>query len=116
MSKPTTMKQPPINMPPITDAVMEAVEQVEPVSDAAVEDVVKLPTTTELQFGIIEIPFGPLPGYVKRRVDLGRMSQKQSLTLASITSGLQFKEATLIDGTRVRSELHAIKWVLENLG
>ena len=63
----------------------------------------------------IELPMGPPSGYVRRRVDLGRMTAKQAEALSELTSGLQHKEAKLLDGAKVRTELHAIKWLLENL-
>jgi hypothetical protein len=109
MGKPTTFNK----MPPITDAVVEIVEAKKGVE--AVEVPARITDSTGLKFGSIEIPLGPLPGYIKRRVDIGRMSREQSERLGEITSGLQFSEATLKNGTRVKSELHAIRWVLENL-
>lgn len=110
MGKSTTMKPPINNMPPITDG--PPIAEVKPVVVEVSQD---LSNPVELKLTLIELPLGPLPGYVKRRVDLGRMTLRQSQTLASITSGLQFQEAKLADGTMVRSELHAIKWVLEKL-
>ena len=63
----------------------------------------------------IEVTLGPLPGYVSRRVDVYRMSVLQSETLAAILSGLQFNKATLLNGTPVKSPMHAIQWMLENV-
>jgi len=106
MGKPTTFNK----MPPITDAVVEIVE-----AKKGVEAVEVPARSTELKFGSIEIPLGPLPGNVRRRVEAKYLSLEQREKLASITSGLQFAEAKLKNGTQVRSESHAIRWVLENL-
>lgn len=63
----------------------------------------------------IIVPTGPPPGYIVRRVDIHRMTVKQSEMLASIASGLQFNHAKLENGTVVRSGMHAIQWMLENV-
>jgi hypothetical protein len=109
MGKPANINRA-VQMPPITDAV-PVVE-----SKPEVVEVVEVQTpSVKLKLGTIEIPMGPLPGYIKRRVDIGRMSREQSERLGEITSGLQFKQAKLKNGTLVRSELHAVRWLLENL-
>jgi hypothetical protein len=64
---------------------------------------------------VIRVPMGPVPGYVTRRVDIHRMSSLQSETLAKILSGLQFAKATLLNGTPVKSPMHAVLWMLENV-
>lgn len=103
----STMKK--TNLPPITDAIPE-------IKEAKVQPETKLEADpVKLQTGLIEVPLGPLPGYIVRRVDTNRMNSKQSEALAAITSGLEFKEARLIDGTFVKTEMHAIKWMLENV-
>jgi hypothetical protein len=110
MGKPANINR--VQMPPITDSV-PVVEIVE--AKKGVEAVAPDAPSVELKLGTIEIPLGPLPGYIKRRVDIGRMSREQSERLGEITSGLQFKQAKLKNGTLVRSELHAVRWLLENL-
>ena len=63
----------------------------------------------------ISVPKGPLPGYVKRRVDVGRMTRLQAESLASITTGLQFEQERLKDGSPIKTEIHAIRWMLEQV-
>jgi hypothetical protein len=109
MGKPANINR--VQMPPITDAVQGEKPPMQEVVEVAE---VQTPSV-ELKLGTIEIPLGPLPGYIKRRVDIGRMSREQSERLGEITSGLQFKQAKLKNGTLVRSELHAVRWLLENL-
>jgi len=108
MGKPANINR--VQMPPITDSVPVVESKPEVVEAAEVQT-----PSVELKLGSIEIPLGPLPGYIKRRVDIGRMSREQSERLGEITSGLQFKQAKLKNGTLVRSELHAVRWLLENL-
>ena len=108
MGKPANINR--VQMPPITDAV-PVVE-----SKPEVVEVVEVQTpSVKLKLGTIEIPMGPLPGYIKRRVDAKHLSREQSEKLGSIASGLQFAGAKLKNGTKVHSESHAIRWVLENL-
>lgn len=71
--------------------------------------------TTKVRYTTMEIPTGPLPGYLTDRIDVARMSHLQARALSAITSGLQFKQAKLKDGTKVTRGLHAIKWILERL-
>ena len=88
---------------PITDIKSEQSTKPEVQTKAAV-----------IELHNLQIPFGPLPGYIVRRVDIHRMSAIQSERLAKIVSGLQHEQAKLQNGTVVRNGMHAIQWMLEN--
>jgi hypothetical protein len=56
----------------------------------------------------------PPAGYVSRRVDV-TLSSEQALRLKSINYGLQAMEATLKNGTVVKTNGHVIAWILEQI-
>lgn len=60
-------------------------------------------------------PIGEVPGYMCRRVDLFGMSKEQQANLYRLLSGLVREGSVLRNGTVVKSPMHALKWMLENM-
>lgn len=60
-------------------------------------------------------PMGDVPGYMCRRVDLFGMSKEQQTNLYRLLSGLVREGAVLRNGTVIKSPMHALKWLLENM-
>lgn len=50
------------------------------------------------------------------RMDVRPLSKLQRVGLVELTSGLIEQKATLENGTEVKRQSHAIKWVLEQFG
>ncbi len=50
------------------------------------------------------------------RMDVRPLSKLQRVGLVELTSGLIEQKATLENGTEVKRQSHAIKWILEQFG
>ena len=65
---------------------------------------------------MIEVPvLEGLDGYASRRVQIDRMTSKQASRLKSIRFALEESGATLANGKPVKSAMHAVLWMLENM-
>ena len=64
---------------------------------------------------IVELPtVTPPAGYVSRRVD-ATLTGEQAIRLKSINYGLQARNATLKNGTIVKTNGHVLAWILEQV-
>lgn len=65
---------------------------------------------------IIEVPLAHISfGNLPRRVDLRKLSGRQSLALRQLEEALAANNARLADGSRINSPMNAIKWLLETI-
>ena len=64
----------------------------------------------------VEVPFiEGLDGYCSRRVDV-TLTSAQAEKLKGIAIGLEQREARLENGRIVKSQMHALQWMIESLG
>lgn len=65
---------------------------------------------------LIEVPLAQISfGYLPRRVDLRKLSGRQSQVLRQLEEALAAGGARLADGSRINSSMNAIKWLLETI-
>lgn len=53
--------------------------------------------------------------YLRRRIDVNRLTRHQALALKRLTLGLQLRGEQLNAGCEVRNASDAIRWILEQL-
>ncbi len=118
MSKPTTMKQTPSNLPPIADAppisaavIEKEIEEVASITGAVMEEVFKEPETVSAS---LVVPICATTAHKTRNINLF-LSTDQAAALVAVISGLQHQKARLKNGTIVTRGCHGIQWILENL-
>ena len=101
-----------MNMPPITDEKPKVTPKASRVVEPAAE-----PEAPKFRVKLLELklPIGELPGYVKNRVDVVKMSKLQREALAQLTTGLQHEGVKLKDGSNIKGVSHTVKWLLENI-
>jgi len=73
--------------------------------------------TVAVEKRIVEIPMIDLViGYATNRCDVYGMTTRQKTNLKKIQDGLQTENATLENGSKVRTPQDVVKWVLESVG
>ena len=103
-------------LPSMDEAPVSGVEQVRGYDMAAevqVAAAVAVPVMTEktLSIPLAQIPFGYLP----RRIDLRKLTSRQSQGLRQLQEALDSQGAKLANGSRIGNPSNAIKWLLESL-
>lgn len=65
---------------------------------------------------VIEVPLAQMSfGNLPRRVDLRKLSVRQSQALRQLEEALAANSARLADGSRINRPMNAIKWLLETI-
>lgn len=96
-------------LPTVDDA---AIEQQQTASE---QMVVKVEAVTvgsrQLSVPLANVPFGYLP----RRIDLRKLTSRQSQALRQLQEALDHQGIKLANGSRIGNPSNAIKWLLESL-
>lgn len=113
MAKARKMELPTVDAADVQEMVSEQlVEQAEAV--ARPEPAATVAVVVEQRQ--ISVPLANLPfGYLPRRIDLRKLTGRQSQALRQLEEALASKNVRLRDGSRINNPGNAIKWLLESL-
>ena len=107
-----------IELPTVDEAEMQEMAnvQLDSQAGAAAKPEVAAVVTVSVEERRINLPLANVPfGYLPRRIDLRKLTGRQSQALRQLEEALASKNMRLRDGSRINNPGNAIKWLLESL-
>lgn len=101
-------------LPTVDEAAIERQEIVSEqlAEKAAAASPVKMQTETRS----VSVPLASVDfGYLPRRIDLRKLTKRQSGALRQLQEALSVQGVRLADGSQIKNPANAIKWLLESL-
>lgn len=93
---------------------------VDSVDEVQVETAAEAPAAAAVQITLehrkLDVPLANVPfGYLPRRIDLRKLTGRQSQALRQLQEALDQQGVRLANGSRIGNPSNAIKWLLESL-
>ena len=107
-----------MELPTVDEAEMQEVvsEQLAERAEAEAKPEPVAVVTVAVEQRQISVPMANVPvGYLRRRIDLRKLTGRQSQALRQLEEALATKNVRLRDGSRINNPGNAIKWLLESL-
>lgn len=104
-----------MELPTVDEA---AIEQQEIISEQLAEQAEAAAPSAPAQVGRrqLEVPLAIVEfGYLPRRIDLRKLTKRQSGALRQLQEALSGEGVRLADGSQIKNPANAIKWLLESL-
>ena len=102
-----------MELPTVDEAAIEQQEIAsEQLADAAAAPPAKMSTQTKS----VSVPLASTDfGYLPRRIDLRKLTKRQSGVLRQLQEALSGQGVRLADGSPIKNPANAIKWLLESV-
>lgn len=103
-----------MELPTVDEA---AIEQQETVSEQLADSAAAAPPARmSTQTKSVSVPLASVDfGYLPRRIDLRKLTKRQSGALRQLQEALSVQGVRLADGSQIKNPANAIKWLLESL-
>lgn len=99
---------------PTVDEV--AIDQQEIASEQLADAAAALPAKMSTQTKSVSVPLASTDfGYLPRRIDLRKLTKRQSGVLRQLQEALSGQGVRLADGSPIKNPANAIKWLLESV-
>jgi hypothetical protein len=103
-----------MELPTVDEEVAPEVTQ-EVVQETPAEQVAP-PTKVSTQTRSVSVPLASVDfGYLPRRIDLRKLTKRQSGALRQLQEALCSQGVRLADGSQIKNPANAIKWLLESV-
>jgi len=74
------------------------------------------PAKVSTQTRSVSVPLASVDfGYLPRRIDLRKLTKRQSSALRQLQEALSSQDVRLADGSQIKNPANAIKWLLESV-
>lgn len=103
-----------MELPTVDEEVNSEVTQ--EVAEATPSEQVALPAKVSTQTRSVSVPLASVDfGYLPRRIDLRKLTKRQSGVLRQLQEALCSQGVRLADGSQIKNPANAIKWLLESV-
>jgi hypothetical protein len=102
-----------MELPTVDEA---AIDQQEIASEQLADAAAALPAKMSTQTKSVSVPLASTDfGYLPRRIDLRKLTKRQSGVLRQLQEALSGQGVRLADGSPIKNPANAIKWLLESV-
>lgn len=102
-----------MELPTVDEA---AIDQQEIASEQLADAVAAPPARMSTQTKSVSVPLASTDfGYLPRRIDLRKLTKRQSGVLRQLQEALSGQGVRLADGSPIKNPANAIKWLLESV-
>jgi hypothetical protein len=102
-----------MELPTVDEA---AIDQQEIVSEQLADAAAAPPARMSTQTKSVSVPLASTDfGYLPRRIDLRKLTKRQSGVLRQLQEALSGQGVRLADGSPIKNPANAIKWLLESV-